>query len=50
MYDLVVTAPAVDEFGYEELDQTVYDELNLYELEQAKGQTTPTLRQTGATE
>lgn len=47
MYDLVVIAPTVDEYGYEELDRSVYDELDLYELEQAHGQTTQTVRQSG---
>ncbi len=41
----MVIAPTIDEYGYKELDQSVYDALDLFELEQAYGQTAQTVQQ-----
>lgn len=41
-------APIFDEYGFEELDQSVYDELGLYELEQAEEGTAQADREIGA--
>ena len=40
---------AIDEFGFEEWDQSFYDELHLYEIEQTEElQSAQAVRQSGA--